>query len=229
MLFLSKFLENRIMKEFGALFDLDGVLIDSERLYTQFYNRLGAEYGLEEDFALKIKGSTIEKILSTYFPAPEDSAAALKQLNEFEANMEYPICEGVIELLEELRASGIPAVIVTSSSENKMERLYSQHPHLSDYFEAIITGSDVKRSKPDPEGYLLAAARINRRPEDCFVFEDSLSGLQAGIASGAVVVGLTTTLPEERLKGKAHLLIDSLAGFGVKNMLELHEKCVNKL
>lgn len=216
------------MREFGALFDLDGVLIDSERIYTHFYSELGSLYGLEEDFALKIKGSTIEKILSTYFPAPEDSADALKRLNEFEANMEYPICEGVIELLEELRSTGIPSVIVTSSSENKMQRLYSQHPQLAGYFDAIITGSDVSRSKPDPEGYLLAASRINRRPENCFVFEDSLSGLQAGMSSGAVVVGLTTTLPEERLKGKAHLLIDSLAGFGVERMIELYES-VSKL
>lgn len=217
------------MKEFGALFDLDGVLIDSERIYTRFYTELGKIYGLEEDFALKIKGSTIEKILSTYFPKEEDSADALKRLNEFESNMEYPICEGVIELLEELRAAGIPSVIVTSSSENKMQRLYSQHPHLSDYFDAIITGSDVTHSKPDPEGYLIAASRINRQPENCFVFEDSLSGLQAGMASGALVVGLTTTLPEEQLKGKAHLLIDSLAGFGLEQMMALYEKNISRL
>lgn len=109
--------------------------------------------------------------------------------------------------------------IVTSSSDNKMVKLWQQHGELKDFFDTIVTGSDISRSKPDPEGYLLAASRIGCNPEDCYVFEDSISGLAAGMAAGAVVVGLATTLPAERLQGKAHILIDGFAGFSVDDML----------
>lgn len=208
------------MAKTGVLFDLDGVLIDSERLYSGFYDNLGELYNIEEEnFSMAIKGSTIEQILSKYFPSPEGSADVLRRINEFEANMEYPICEGVIEFLSELKSRDIPAAIVTSSSDNKMVKLWNQHPGLKAYFDTIVTGGDITRSKPDPEGYLLAAKRVGCNPEDCYVFEDSISGLAAGMAAGCTVIGLATTLPAERLKGKAHILIDGFAGFSVDDMI----------
>ena len=79
----------------------------------------------------------------------------------------------------------------------------------------------MERSKPDPEGYLKGAELIGIPIEDCFVFEDSLQGLQAGMSSGATVIGLATTNPRERLKGKAHRIIDDFAGFTVDMMLEI--------
>lgn len=208
------------MAKTGVLFDLDGVLIDSERLYSGFYDNLGELYNIEEEnFSMAIKGSTIEQILSKYFSSPEASADVLRRINEFEANMEYPICEGVIEFLSELKSRDIPAAIVTSSSDNKMVKLWNQHPGLKAYFDTIVTGGDITRSKPDPEGYLLAAKRVGCNPEDCYVFEDSISGLAAGMAAGCTVIGLATTLPAERLKGKAHILIDGFAGFSVDDMI----------
>lgn len=208
------------MAKTGVLFDLDGVLIDSERLYSGFYDNLGELYNIEEEnFSMAIKGSTIEQILSKYFPSPEASPDVLRRINEFEANMEYPICEGVIVFLSELKSRDIPAAIVTSSSDNKMVKLWNQHPGLKAYFDTIVTGGDITRSKPDPEGYLLAAKRVGCNPEDCYVFEDSISGLAAGMAAGCTVIGLATTLPAERLKGKAHILIDGFAGFSVDDMI----------
>lgn len=88
------------MDAIGALFDLDGVLIDSERLYTEFYCQLGLDYGIpDNNFAMNIKGNTIEKILATYFPDPADRADVLKRINLFEADNGYPICDGVIDFL----------------------------------------------------------------------------------------------------------------------------------
>jgi HAD superfamily hydrolase (TIGR01509 family) len=209
------------MNKIGVLFDLDGVIIDSERIYSQFYGNLAEIYNLQvENFSLAVKGSTIEKILETYFPTSAHSDV-LRRINEFEKDMQYPICDGVIELLNELKANGVPTAIVTSSSQNKMDKLYAQHPELPNYFDAIVTGSDVTHSKPNPEGFLIAAERIGRNPEDCYVVEDSISGLEAGLASGATVIGLTSTLPEEWLKGKAHKLIPSLAGFTYNDMLSV--------
>lgn len=206
----------------GVLFDLDGVLIDSERIYSGFYDNLGEIYNIEEEnFSMAIKGSTIEQILNKYFPSPEASADVLRRINEFESNMEYPVCEGVIEFLTELKSRHIPMAIVTSSSDNKMVKLWSQHAELKDFFDTIVTGSDISRSKPDPEGYLLAAKRIGCNPEDCYVFEDSISGLAAGMNAGCAVIGLATTLPADRLQGKAHRLIDGFAGFSVDDMFSV--------
>ena len=210
------------MTKTGVLFDLDGVLIDSERIYSGFYDDLGEIYNIEEEnFSMAIKGSTIEQILAKYFPSPEASADVLRRINEFESGMEYPVCVGVIDFLTELKSRDIPMAIVTSSSDNKMVKLWSQHGELKDYFDTIVTGSDISRSKPDPEGYLLAARRIGCNPGDCYVFEDSISGLAAGMNAGCVVIGLATTLPAERLQGKAHRLIDGFAGFSVDDMLSV--------
>ncbi len=208
------------MNKAGALFDLDGVLIDSERLYTQFYRKLGIDYNIPDpNFAMNIKGSTIEKILATYFPSPDASADVLRRINKFEDEMDYPVCDGVIDFLAELNRRGIKSAIVTSSSQKKMDKLWRLHPESRDFFDAVVTGSDVQRSKPDPQGYLIAAERIGCNAADCFVFEDSVSGLEAGMASGAIVIGLATTLPVERIKNKAHVVIDTFAGFTVDDML----------
>lgn len=147
------------MTKRGVLFDLDGVLIDSERIYSGFYDELGELYNIEEDnFSMAIKGSTIEQILSRYFPSPEASADVLRRINEFESGMEYPVCEGVPEFLAELKSRGIPMAIVTSSSDNKMVKLWQQHGELKDFFDTIVTGSDISRSKPDPEVICLRQA-----------------------------------------------------------------------
>lgn len=92
-----------------------------------------------------------------------------------------------------------------------MTRLREALPGFLDRFEVVIDGGMVTRSKPDPEGYRLAASRIGIPPADCIVFEDSLQGLQAGRAAGGRVVGLTTTWPEEAVAPYADLTAGSLA------------------
>ena len=127
-----------------------------------------------------------------------------------------------MEFLGELKDAGIPAAIVTSSDNVKMDFLFKRHPEFKDYFAAIITGSMVEHSKPDPEGYLLGASKIGVAPEDCFVFEDSLQGVEAGARSGAAVIAVATTNSREkladRLKGKAHKIIDNFAGFNLSQL-----------
>ena len=207
------------MKKVGVLFDLDGVLIDSEGLYTQFWEEIERIYPTHiENFALIIKGNALFKILNTYYDKSvhED---IINRVHYFENNIVYPIYDGVIDFLEKLKKATIPTAIVTSSDNVKMESLYKQYPFFKGYFDAIITGSDVTKSKPDPQGYLMAAERININPLDCYVFEDSIQGLEAGIASGATVIGLTTSNPSEKLKNKAHKLIDNFVDFSIEEML----------
>lgn len=208
-------------KKIGVLFDLDGVLVDSEGEYSKFWGATGRKYNVgSESFADDIKGTTLGEILLNF--AEEERDGIVKALHEFENNMMYPVFPGVMEFLGELKDAGIPAAIVTSSDNVKMDFLFKRHPEFKDYFAAIITGSMVEHSKPDPEGYLLGASKIGVAPEDCFVFEDSLQGVEAGARSGAVVIAVATTNSREkladRLKGKAHKIIDNFAGFNLSQL-----------
>ena len=130
-------------------------------------------------------------------------------IHDFENTMVYPVFDGVREFLAGLDSAGIKKAIVTSSDNTKMEFLFGQQPWMREAFDAIVTGSMVVNSKPDPEGYLMAADMIGVKPERCCVFEDSFQGLEAGRRAGAYVVALATTNTAESLAGKADNIINS--------------------
>lgn len=200
------------MKYKAALFDLDGVLIDSETLYTQFWQRVGETHHLPSPtFAQDIKGTTLTDILTTHFSDPEVRKDVDRMLHEFENEIVYPIFPGALEYVDSLRTKGIKTVIVTSSDNKKMDFLFAQHPDFSSHFDAIVTAVDVTRSKPDPEPYLIGARKAGVKPEECIVYEDSFQGLEAGRRAGAYVVGIATTNPASALVGKADRIVGSLA------------------
>lgn len=206
----------------GVLFDLDGVLVDSEGEYTKFWGGMGRRYNVGgESFASDIKGTTLTEILKA-FPESEREGI-VSELHEFEKNMAYPWIAGAETFVKSLADAGIPFAIVTSSDEVKMSYLFNAHPDLKEMATALITAGLVTKSKPDPEGYLKGASMIGVPIEDCFVFEDSMQGLEAGRRSGATVIGLATTNSRERINGKAHEIIDDLAGFTIDDMLSVQK------
>ncbi len=211
----------------GALFDLDGVVIDSESVYTDCWNAIEKRFPTGIDnFALKIKGSTLPKILETYFPDKHIQEEIKKILTDYEANMRYIPFNEAIRFIGELNAAGVRCAIVTSSSQKKMDNLYKQNPGFRELFAAVITGDMVTHSKPNPEPYLIGAKAIGTDITDCFVFEDSLSGIQSGMASGATTIALATTLPFDEINGKAHKTIHDFTGFHLSDILAA--KMLNK-
>lgn len=179
----------------AALFDLDGVVFDTEPQYTVFWGTVFREYypdepGLEE----KIKGSTLVQIYDRYFAGRTDEQERITQrLNDFESHMHFDYVPGFEEFIGGLRRKGVRTAVVTSSNRDKMAAVYRQRPEFKTYFDAILTSEDFAESKPSPDCYLKGAARFGVEPADCVVFEDSFNGLKAGRASGARVVGLATT------------------------------------
>lgn len=205
----------------AALFDLDGVLVDTETIYTEIWTDIERVHPTGvKDFAHVIKGSTLPRILNTYYPDKKEQEEIIADLYARENVMPYPIFDGVIEFLEELRAHSVPAAIVTSSGARKMERLFAQHPGFREYFQAVLTDADVVNSKPDPEGYMKAAARMGAASADAIVFEDSYAGLQAGRAAGGMVVALSTTNPHETLVDKADLVIEGFSGLSLSSLMQ---------
>lgn len=204
----------------AALFDLDGVIIDSEGTYTGFWSAIGREYGMPPTFAQDIKGTNLTDILSR-FDCEKVRREISARIHDFEETMRYPIYPGALDFLHELKSRGVKTALYTSSDNTKMSYLERQHPDLLRLFDAVVTGSMVTKSKPDPEGYLTAARLVECDIADCYVFEDSYQGVEAGLRSGAVVIALATTNPAERLKEKAHEVIDGFTGFSVDEMLKI--------
>lgn len=187
------------MKIEAALFDLDGVLVDTEAQYTDFWKRVGKVYYPDDpDFAVRIKGQALEQIFSQYFSGSQEVRKQLREdLSAFEARMNYTFMPGAGAFVRALRREGVRTAVVTSSDRWKMAQLLKQHPGFDDLFDRLFTAEDAERSKPAPDCYLNAMSFFGTAPEACVVFEDSLNGLEAARASGAAVVGLSTTLPQE--------------------------------
>lgn len=194
----------------AALFDLDGVLINSESIYTVFWNRMNELFPTGIDnFPYVIKGTTLPQILDRYFPDPKVQAQLRVYLKKQEAEMVYRIFPGVEHFLKALKEKDIPTAIVTSSNDAKMKVLFDSLPGFRDYFDVVVTDTDVTRSKPDPQGYMLAAERLGVPSEHCVVFEDSRAGLEAGRRAGGKVVAVATTLTHEDIAGCGDIVIDS--------------------
>lgn len=197
----------------AVLFDLDGVLVDSEGIYTTFWEQLEQKFptGIP-NFALVIKGNTLQNILNTYFK-PELHPVIIDYIKEQERTMRYQLFPGVEDLLTRLRNAGKRIAIVTSSNPAKMRELFRQQPILREMVDVIITDADVTRSKPDPQGYLLAAERLGVPASECLVFEDSFAGLEAGRRAGATVVGIATTNPFPQVAAHCDLPLHQTAHF----------------
>ena len=186
----------------AALFDLDGVLVDTETQYTAFWERTGRrDVPACPDFANRIKGHTLREIFSSYYDGREALQRQVEQeLVQFEKEMHFPFIPGAMEFVQELRKTSIPVAVVTSSNRDKMACLYAAHPSFADSFDRIFTAEDALRSKPAPDCYLRAAAAFGLEASACAVFEDSPSGLEAARRSGARVYGVATDLSPEEIR-----------------------------
>lgn len=205
----------------GFLFDLDGVIIDSESEYSRIWAKINCEFptGIK-NLEKKIKGCTLIKILSDYYPDPIISEKVAERLHQLESEMNYNFLPYSEEFILNLREIGIPRVLVTSSDEKKMQQLWKQLPQLKDYFDYIITGNLVKSSKPSPEGYLLGAQKIKCSPKNCVVFEDSLQGVMAGRNAGSLVVGVRGTFPEETIAPYSDYLINNFQEIDLDSLIQ---------
>ena len=200
----------------AALFDLDGVVFDTEPQYTVFWGSMCRLYhpehpGLEHE----IKGSTLDQIFDRWWAGPLESEreAVTQRLNDFEASMNYDYIEGLQEFLAYLRRNGVKTALVTSSNRQKMDSVYRSRPELSLLFDDILTSEDFTESKPSPQCYLRAAQRLDAEPQDCVVFEDSFNGLRSGRAAGMFVVGLATTNSREAIAPLSDIQIDNYINF----------------
>ena len=203
-----------------ALFDFDGVIMDTETQYTVFWDEQGRNYLNEEDFGRRIKGQTLTQIYEKHFSDnPEAQAEISAKLNVYEKKMSYEYIPGVEAFIADLRQHGVKIAVVTSSNEEKMENVYHANPEFKGMVDRILTGEMFARSKPAPDCFLLGMEIFDATPEQTYVFEDSFHGLQAGMTSGATVIGLATTNSREAIAEKAHHVIDDFTGMTYNSLV----------
>lgn len=210
------------MKFKTALFDFDGVIVDTEPLYDIFWNEAGVRYETGIDnFAAVIKGTTLPHIMEKYFSdrSEEFRQMVIKESTEYESTMPLPAMPGSMEFLHLLKGKGVKMGLVTSSDNSKVERAFRLH-HLENMFDTVVTADRITRGKPDPMCYLLAADDLHVSPSDCLVFEDSFAGIKAGTAAGMRVIGLSTTNPAESLKDKVYEVIPNFEKISFDDFLK---------
>ena len=196
-----------------ALFDLDGVIMDTETQYGIFWNRTGKELLGMDDFGRTIKGQTLNHIISHFDGVSKSKDEIIRELYEYERNMSYDYIPGADAFMKDLHARGIPMAIVTSSNDAKMVNVRKAHPELWELTDAILTSEHFSKSKPDPECFIKGMEILGGRPEETYVFEDSIHGINAGRAAGAKVIGLATTNTREAIAHLCDQVIDDFIGF----------------
>ena len=207
-------------KKICALFDMDGVMIDTESQYDVIWKHLGDKYNIGiEDFEKIIKGTTLPNILKKYFShLTQDELHSLEnELDKFEAQMVYPEISGSVNFVKLLKENGYKVGLVTSSTNTKMAGV-NKALQFDQLFETIVSAERVVKGKPDPDCYLLAAKDLNVTPEECIVFEDSFAGVEAAIAAGMTVVGLSTTNSKESLEDKCATVIPDFKGLKISDL-----------
>lgn len=208
----------------AALFDLDGVVFDTEPQYTIFWGSQCRLYhpehpGLEHE----IKGSTLQQIYDKWWNGEleKERDIVTQRLNEFEAQMDYSYITGFEAFVRDLRQHGVKTAVVTSSNMPKMESVFRARPEFTSLFDAILTSEDFAESKPSPDCYLKGAERFGVSPDECVVLEDSINGLKSGRAAGMYVVGLTTTNTKEN--------IEALSNIQIKDYQDINYEKLNTL
>jgi len=200
----------------AAIFDLDGVIVDTIDLHFRAWKKMFAEYGKEfdfEDYKQKVDGiPRIDgaKAILTDLPEPELDKAATRKQNYFLEFLEKEgakVYKDTIKLIDRLRTEGIKLGVISSSRNCN---LILQKGGVENLFEAVVTGNDIKKGKPNPDIFLHAASNLGVSPHECLVFEDAVLGVEASKRANMRCVGVDRYNYPKRLI-KADLIVGDLS------------------
>ena len=213
----------------GLIFDMDGVVVDSMPFHAKAFAVVCKRYNVTSwngDIS-QFAGCGPETIFPLLFPKQLKEKGSQALNDELESTFREIYAPNVMlmpslaEFLDDIKSHGIKCSIGSSGCRENVAMVW-ERCELERWFEARVCGDDVTRCKPSPEIFLTAAERLGLKPEECIVFEDALSGVEAAKAAGMKVVTLTTTLPRQSLEqAGADLIIDSFAEVGYERLSRL--------
>lgn len=192
----------------GAIFDMDGTLFDTEKLYRQAWLEVASEFGEEKNYELPtaISGTNLGedsyKVIRRFYPnidAPAYLARVLVEVRKA-SERELELMAGVKEILNFFQSAGVSMAVASSAPVAVIEKNLSR-ANLRSYFKALVGGDNVSNGKPAPDIFLLAAKKLNLAPSDCYIFEDSFNGIRSAAASsGAAIMIPDTVQPTDEIK-----------------------------
>lgn len=210
----------------GAIFDMDGVLVDSAGPHLASWQRMAREHGrelTEEDFR-RTFGRQNRDIIPLALGITD--AAEVQRLSDRKEELyrelirgRVPAMDGAVELVRSLHAAGFKLAIGSSGPPENVEAVLDGMG-LADLFHARATSREVHRGKPDPQVFTVAAGMLGLPPGDCAVVEDAPAGIEAALAAGAAAIALAGQHPKESL-ARAHLLVHSLRDLTPDRIAEL--------
>jgi HAD superfamily hydrolase (TIGR01509 family) len=201
----------------AVMFDMDGLLVDSEPLWFEAERAVMARLGgawSEADQRVLVGGSmdsTVGYLLSKGTAQPEPAVVAQWLIDEMVGLLRtrpLPVMPGAVELVAEVRAAALPFALVTSSEPEVVDAVMARLP--AGPFPVTVCAADVTVAKPDPEGYLLAAAKLGVDPQNCIALEDSPNGVAAAEAAGYRTVAVPGVAPVPERPGR--VVLSTLAG-----------------
>lgn len=207
------------MSELAAIFDMDGVLIDSYRPHLRSWQAMAAELGSEitEDEFARGFGRTSHEVIAAKWPELRDDPAEIARRADRKEELfremlarELPAMPGAVDLLKALYRDDFALALGTSAPPENVE-LVIERMKLRGLFDTVITGADVTRGKPDPQVFLRAAAGLRTPPERCAVVEDAPAGIEAALAAEMAAIGLASTGRARESLSAARLVVGSLA------------------
>jgi HAD superfamily hydrolase (TIGR01509 family) len=198
----------------AVLFDMDGVLIDTDAAIAGLWHGLAGEYGTTispADLAAHVYGCVPEHTVETVFAAlgTSDRAHILRRVREAEPTLGFTPVPQAADLVRRLAAAGVPLALVTGASATRAGRTLDALG-LTGRFAATVTWGEAARGKPAPDCYLLAAERLGVPAQACLVFEDTTGGVRAATAAGAACVAVG---PADPAALRAHGARHAVPGF----------------
>jgi pseudouridine-5'-monophosphatase len=201
------------------IYDVDGLLLDTEPFYTKAHQILAARYGKVFDWSVKSKmiglrahDSAAVMINALGLPITIDEYLEQRRPLLEELFPQAEPMSGAIRLTRHLQAFSVPQGVATSSDRRHFELKTTRHRQWFSLFECTITGDDpeVKDGKPAPDIFLIAAKRLNALPVKCLVFEDSPSGIDAARAAGMYTIAVPDPNMKDAAYSSAHQIISNL-------------------
>ncbi len=207
------------MKYNAVIFDMDGLLLDTESIFLDAFKNTCTNLGLEFNMSMfktliGTNSAKTKNILEEYFGEgfshDKFRGTWREYVAAYLAENSIPLKEGVIELLDKIKQEKLPMAVATSTAyKDALKTL--ERTGLLDYFNFIVAGDQVEKGKPDPEIYLKAAERLNVLPEYCIAFEDSENGVKSALAAGMEVIQVPDLVtPSDELRSMGHRILDSL-------------------
>ncbi len=203
----------------GAIFDMDGLMIDTEKLYLRFWKQAAADFGYDmkdrhvfaiRSLARKYSVIKLKSFFGEDFPTEEVRKRRTELINAHIKKYGIEVKSGLFQLLGYLKKNNIKLAVATAT---KRERTlaYLRMIKAENYFDAIICGDMIENGKPDPDIYLTASAQLGLTPHECAAFEDSPNGIKSAFSAGCHTIMIPDmTPPEDELMPMLSGVYDSL-------------------